>query len=183
MPFSKFLVRISNSYYQTIGKYTRTLLTGAKDETPHRPPSKRQFMQKYKRKQQLHSVKNQKSGKKQQRVSLEIMTIPEEMSSRCISTRRIGRASKRSDYLQAPPKEVVEDMEFEGPQLVPQPVRLTEVEMGQRECVTTQHKQSEITLREDQMSPIEEKDLGQGRPDMHEPIKPIKRSHSFDELF
>ena len=116
MPFSKFLVRISNSYYQTIGKYTRTLLTGAKDETQHhRPPSKRQFMQKYKRKKQLHSVKNQKSGKKQQRVSLEIMTIPEEMTSRCISTRRIGRASKRSDYQQAAPKEVLEDMEFEGP--------------------------------------------------------------------
>jgi hypothetical protein len=68
-------------------------------------------MQKYKRKQ-LHSVKNQKSGKK--RVSLDIMTIPEEMTSRCISTRRIGRASKRSDYQQAP-KDVVDDMEFEAP--------------------------------------------------------------------
>jgi hypothetical protein len=42
------------------------------------------------------------------------MTIPEEMTSRCISTRRIGRASKRSDYQQAP-KYMVEDMEFEGP--------------------------------------------------------------------
>jgi hypothetical protein len=40
------------------------------------------------------------------------MTIPEEVTSRCISTRRIGRASKRSDYLQAPK---VEDMEFEAP--------------------------------------------------------------------
>ena len=52
MPFSKFLVRISNSYYQTIGKFTKTLLTGTKEETQHhRAPSKRQFMQKYKRKQ------------------------------------------------------------------------------------------------------------------------------------
>jgi hypothetical protein len=138
MPFSKFLVRISNSYYQTIGKYTKTLLTGNKEETQHRPPSKRQFMQKYKRKQQLHSVKNQKSGKK--RVSLEIMTIPEEMTSRCISTRRIGRASKRSDYLQAP-KELVDDMEFEGPKQVPErpPVQLTEVALDQRDCLTSQH--------------------------------------------
>jgi hypothetical protein len=38
------------------------------------------------------------------------------------------------------------------------PVRLTDVEMDQRECVTSQHKQSEITLREDQLSPSEEKD-------------------------
>jgi hypothetical protein len=182
MPFSKFLLRISNSYYQTIGKYTKTLLTGTKEETQHqRPPSKRQFMQKYKRKQQLHSVKNQKSGKKQ-RVSLEIMTIPEEMTSRCISTRRIGRASKRSDYQQAAPKELLEDMEFEGPKQQ-QPVRLTEVDMGNRECVTSQHKQSQMTLREDQLSPSEEKDLDQGRPDMQEAIKPMKRSHSFDELF
>jgi hypothetical protein len=29
MPFSKFLVRISNSYYQTIGKYTRQMIIGA----------------------------------------------------------------------------------------------------------------------------------------------------------
>ena len=137
MPFSKFLVRISNSYYQTIGKYTKTLLTGNKEET-HHPPSKRQFMQKYKRKQ-LHSVKNQKSGKK--RVSLEIMTIPEEVTSRCISTRRIGRASKRSDY-QQPAKEMVDDMGFEAPpKKEPQqlPVQLTEVALDQRECVTSQH--------------------------------------------
>jgi len=29
MPFSKFLVKISNSYYQTIGKFTKAFLTGA----------------------------------------------------------------------------------------------------------------------------------------------------------
>ena len=65
--------------------------------------------------------------------------------------------------------------------MVSQPVRLTEVEMDHRECVTSQHKQSERTLREDQLSPpSEEKDIVQARPDI---IKPMKRSHSFDELF
>jgi len=62
-------------------------------------------------------VKNQKSAKKN-RVSLDIMTIPEEMTSRCISTRRIGRASKRSDYQQAP-KELLDDMDFQGPKQAP----------------------------------------------------------------
>ena len=28
MPFSKFLVKISNSYYQTIGRFTKAFLTG-----------------------------------------------------------------------------------------------------------------------------------------------------------
>ena len=32
MPFSRFLVRISNSYYQTIGKFTRQLVIGIKDK-------------------------------------------------------------------------------------------------------------------------------------------------------
>ena len=145
-------------------------------------------MQKYKRKQQLHSVKNQKSGKK--RVSLEIMTIPEEMSSRCISTRRIGRASKRSDYQQAP-KEVVDDMEFEGPKQVSEqpPVQLTEVALDQRDCLTSQLEQSEMNLREDQLSPSEKKawndgkEISQGKNDKQEIGKPMKRSHSFDELF
>jgi hypothetical protein len=68
------------------------------------------------------------------------MTIPEEMTSRCISTRRIGRASKRSDYQQAP-KELVDDMEFEGPKQVPEqlPVQLTEVALDHRDCLTSQH--------------------------------------------
>jgi hypothetical protein len=47
MPFSKFLVRISNSYYQTIGKFTRAILTGkARDNSGAAsgnglPPSKK----------------------------------------------------------------------------------------------------------------------------------------------
>lgn len=32
MPFSRFLVRISNSYYQTIGKFTRQLVIGIKEK-------------------------------------------------------------------------------------------------------------------------------------------------------
>lgn len=64
MPFSKFLVnnlillyfqvRISNSYYQTIGKFTKQLLTTAKNnEAPTKAnemlPSRKKFAQKYKK--------------------------------------------------------------------------------------------------------------------------------------
>lgn len=73
MPFSKFLVRISNSYYQTIGKFTKSLLTGGGgarhdngEHLQHHHPSKRQFMAKYKDKQKgvkLHSLKNEKTWK------------------------------------------------------------------------------------------------------------------------
>jgi hypothetical protein len=42
----------------------------------------------------------------------DMMTIPEEMSSRAISTRRIGRLSKRSNYAA-----IIEDMEFHRPQV------------------------------------------------------------------
>ena len=46
MPFSRFLVRISNSYYQTIGKFTRQLVIGIKDKDDFNTvqPSKKQFM-------------------------------------------------------------------------------------------------------------------------------------------
>jgi hypothetical protein len=46
-----------------------------------------------------------------------------------------------------------------------------------------------MTLREDQFSPSDKKawndrkEIGQGKVDMQEVVKPIKRSHSFDELF
>jgi hypothetical protein len=42
--------------------------------------------------------------------SIDMLTIPEEITSRIISTRRIGRISKRSDYHQ-----VIECMEFDAP--------------------------------------------------------------------
>lgn len=71
-------------------------------------------MEKYKKRSKaskLYSMKNQKSGKKaapdkalsskRAKESLDMLTIPEELSSRGISTRRIGRMSKRSNYQQA----------------------------------------------------------------------------------
>lgn len=86
MPFSRYLVKISNSYYQTIGKFTKQLLQGAKnlqtakgDGGRHR--SKKQFMQKYKKSTvKLHTLKNVKAAKqgKKPKESIDMMTIPEE---------------------------------------------------------------------------------------------------------
>jgi len=106
MPFSKFLVRISNSYYQTVGKFTRSILTGNK--ASHKevmPPSKKQIMQKYKKQRakgnKLHTLKKSPGKGKvvgSKKESIDMMTIPVEMSSRAMSTRRRGRLSKRSNY-------------------------------------------------------------------------------------
>lgn len=74
-----------------------------------------------------------------------MLTIPEEMSSRAISTRRIGRLSKRSNYAA-----IIEEMEFNSKPLAPpfdqsvtppqtesEPVVLTEVENPDRRCLTS----------------------------------------------
>lgn len=113
-------------------------------------------MQKYKKRGKLHSIKNQKSASKQKNGGMQtkrfskgdgidMLTIPEEMSSRAISTRRIGRLSKRSNYAA-----IIEDMEFNPkplpppidqsvtpPQTVSEPVVLTEVENPDRRCLTS----------------------------------------------
>ena len=120
MPFSRFLVRISNSYYQTIGKFTRQLVIGIKDKDDFNTvqPSKKQFMQKYKKrsKNKLLSLKNSpkkamQSKRASAKESLDMLTIPEELTGRGISTRRIGRQSKRSNYQQAVADD--EDLEFQ----------------------------------------------------------------------
>ena len=71
-PFSRFLVKISNSYYQTLGKFTKSLLIGNKNDEHegnfkmgNEPPSKRKFTAKYKKNNvKLHSMKNRKGLKK-----------------------------------------------------------------------------------------------------------------------
>lgn len=89
MPFSRYLVKISNSYYQTIGKFTKQLLQGAKNlqssKGDGRKHSKKDFLQKYKKNTvKLHSLKNAKTAKqgKKPKDSIDMMTIPEEQSSR-----------------------------------------------------------------------------------------------------
>jgi hypothetical protein len=66
-------------------------------------------------------------------MSMDIMTIPEELTGRGggISTRRIGRASKRSAV----------QMEFEAPpvlvQVEEEPIVITEIKSPHRECITS----------------------------------------------